>query len=288
MEEKTISTVNEFIKELEKLYSKNPARYHFYRGEENAEWKSLPSILRKTNLGKEKEYREKVLAEYPEEYHSLESIDVLAKIQHYFSHTRLLEVTANPLTALYFACAEHLNKNGAVYIYSSDTLLSYESDKAYMLAMLSKFPQEDQNNIRKVAIEFLEADLLINKSNINGLDPELQRSLINFIYALMRERSDFANFRINPAHLLQSYFVKPAYNNKRTQNQEGAYILFGLENDNKKQIPYLSPDAKNNNITSLKIVVDKEAKTNIINQLKILNITKSKLFPDIQNALFEL
>lgn len=56
----------------------------------------------------------------PKEF-ELERFDLLAKLQHFGFPTRLLDVSTNPLVALYFACSDKkaMECDGAVYIFQN-------------------------------------------------------------------------------------------------------------------------------------------------------------------------
>ena len=86
----------------------------YYRGQADRSWPIKPSVFRK-------QYDESsLLREAQRQCWSklcgLKSwTEKLILLQHYGLPTRLLDVTFNPLVALYFACCSHKDKIGAVY-----------------------------------------------------------------------------------------------------------------------------------------------------------------------------
>ena len=78
----------------------------FYRGHADENWELKPSIFRKPN-GVEIEHQlfRDMVAHTPQSFSGCKSaLDYLVQMQHYELPTRLLDVSTNPLVALYFAC----------------------------------------------------------------------------------------------------------------------------------------------------------------------------------------
>ena len=80
----------------------------FYRGHADVDWKLVPSILRDPELIKREHllFRDMVAHEPQSFLECKSALDYLVQMQHYGLPTRLLDVTMNPLIALYLACKE--------------------------------------------------------------------------------------------------------------------------------------------------------------------------------------
>ena len=100
-----ITSVSQFVKKIAQLKKKEGAEI-FYRGHANQAWDLLPSIFRVDKaLEKEHLLFRDMVAHTPRSFAECKSaLDYLVQMQHYELPTRLLDVTMNPLVALYFAC----------------------------------------------------------------------------------------------------------------------------------------------------------------------------------------
>lgn len=107
-----IESLGEYIQKIGDLRQNESYSTIFFRGQQNNEWKIEPSIFRDNMLSIEHELMQLPLQEVPEEFTDMSSMfDIMTKYQHYGMCTRLLDLTTNPLVALYFACKLNNNQN---------------------------------------------------------------------------------------------------------------------------------------------------------------------------------
>ena len=101
-----VTSVSDFIAKIAPILEECDGTEIFYRGHADVLWDLKASIFR-SNKGIKKEHLlfRDMVAHEPQDFSQCKSaLDYLVQMQHYGLPTRLLDVTTNPLVALYFAC----------------------------------------------------------------------------------------------------------------------------------------------------------------------------------------
>lgn len=105
---------------MEKKRRKN----YYYRGEPQKYQFRTPSLYREDSLmldGSEVYYRELMNELARDSYVDGASLfQILSEMQHYEAKTRMLDITTNPLVALYFAAETHENEDGYIFVYQEE------------------------------------------------------------------------------------------------------------------------------------------------------------------------
>ncbi len=276
-----VKSLETYLEQLPRLSEKMTDEI-FYRGQSNTSYKLTPSVLRDDIKNNEHTIYTQIMTECAHEFADCDSHnEILSKMQHYGVPTRLLDVTTNALVALYFACGGNQDKDGVVYVIRTDKsqIKSYDSDAISILAALPRFSYAEKVEIAKFANEI--------KSQNQGI-PYDEQLISNFnekkiikrlLHEIKKEKSAFDNI-INPDDILKNFFFLPRKSNARIIRQSGAFIIFGLH-DNEIIIDNHFSDTNVNYGNSYKIIIDQSYKQEIIKQLACFGISKATLHPEL-------
>ena len=266
-----IHNVDELLKRINESHAMDSNNTdYYYRGQPDEIYKLVPGIYRNNNLiNNEHIIVKDIESAVPSEFSSCRcTFDKLVKMQHYELPTRLLDITANPLVALFFACFDERTKDrdGALYkfVIKSDTdIPKYsDSDAVSVVANIARRPSDFE-------IE-----------SIRGCDLEDFNKEDAITYLLHEIRcSEKPHFLpvVNIEDIEKVFFVKPKMDNPRIVKQEGAFLLFGIEG---KKGKFKEAD---DFFEFKKYIIPSDKKSDILYQLDLLGINEASLFPEINH-----
>ena len=294
--ENYVENVSEFIKTVyqfkpqKEIYEGEKIVYEniYYRGQSDKRNLLIPSIARSMHYKRrpalEAEFsflkiERKIITEAKNKLpniftNDLSPLALLAKMQHYGFPTRLLDITENPLVALYFACYgndKNVNEDGIVYIIKSNEInYIYDAPLLEAFADTSFFKFGDDMQLSDFFDAMLECSYF----------DKMRTYLKLYAYGNNKDKENYVRDNAVPI------VVDSKISTQRQIAQSGKYILF--PNDVQKRsenwcfINKISPlKEENEYINSIdKIIIAKENKGNILKELEALNIKKTTLFPD--------
>lgn len=247
----------------------------FYRGvntEYPRETRHLPGLYYPPNnfYEKEDEIFKEVISVFPDEMLAQKlTVEKLILMEHYGFPTRIMDISKNPITALFFACfadkgqENSAAKDGIVYVYAvpKSEIKFCESDSVSILANLCKRPSPFT----------IKAYMHLSRDDFNDVE-----ELEYLVYDIQEEKPHFQPL-ITPQTINSVICLRPRMNNPRIIRQDGYFFLFGINGEKKK------PSEMPREWIKDPIVISANAKKDILAELDTMDINEGYVYPDFQH-----
>lgn len=274
-EKETITDLESFFTKMIKLIDIENLDFNerFFRGHSSLTYKLEPSNFRFYNKkrvylhNEDKLYRELIINEPLPFNNDKNALEILTRMQHFGLYTRLLDVTSNPLTALFFACQSKHSEDGEVVIIrpNKKNIKYYDSDTVSCITNIAKLNINDKNKI---------SSFLLKKPSPKKLNYSLT-SHKKFLHFIKEEKPYFQNL-VKPSDLNRVVCIKSKLSNERILAQNGAFLLFGLKArmNERSDLNYLIH----------RIRIASSAKVKILKDLDLININLRTIYPTLENT----
>lgn len=283
-----VTSVGEYLGYIASIYKTEDGQnlQLFFRGQSVDYWDVRPSIYRNNLLSVEHELLAEPVRRVPSEFGSVHDyFEIMEKNQHYGMCTRLLDVSTNPLVALYFACCEKNNKkekyetdeveqgvekrypHGVVYFTDAGPVLRYDNRIIQIVSFMASLDLSEEQTLGTVLTMMRSKGIISNEyktdSEVAGLIKALQGV----------------------------YVVLPIINNERLARQNGAFMMpakfnFKIsQNDLFDSVVQKAECDLRGEFNKTVFYVRHENKDSIIKELNNYGINEASLFPEFEYQL---
>lgn len=220
-------------------------------------------------------------------------VERVGRMQHYRLPTRFADISTNMMLATFFAVG------GENAIYKPEKMDDNDKEDGYV-RIIKVSPMKMKSFTSDIITAIAHLPLVkpeyVIPSKLNGLE--------TLRYEITNERPGFSmNIRHEDSDRLKQlekqlreeiqhvWAFKPILNNRRIQNQGGAFLAFGCGDKKKSLTPSFSPDDYNNKnkpsygIKQIGYVqIHAKAKKDVLEQLRMFGMAAENVYPDLSDA----
>ncbi len=274
-----VDSIPGFLRVVQGLRDDHTEELMCFRGESKCGWELRPSVMRDSFIKFESEMLTELISRRPDEFSEINSaLGQWVLAQHHGLRTRFLDVTKNPLVALFHACEGNSGEPGRLHIFAAPRLIikPFNSDTVSIIANFAKLSRHQQ-------------ELVLGKRECSchspgiSFHPSEHIMAKRILYQLISIEKPYFDEQIKLTDLYRVFVVEPQQSSERIRAQSSAFLVSAFhERFEREEIEQLYERIPL--YAHYQLTVPGESKTGIITDLRLLSITRETLFPGLDAA----
>ena len=288
-----VEGINELLdacRELRTLYGDDITLY--FRGEGRFSWALRPSVMRTSDDGRypfrpaEAAMLNDLMTRQPDAFSGVGSaVAQWVFAQHHGLKTRLLDITRNPLVALFNACIDKPEEDGKLHVFGVPRSLikPFNSDAIEIISNFAKLPRDQQNLLLGKTEADTAGDVFpANAKNYFAGKEQYLRAKAR-LYAMIQQESSSFQEKIDWRDFYRIFVVEPQRMFDRLRAQSGAFLLSAFhERFEREEVLKWNKETPVYAHHVLRLSADRKA--TILAELRLLDITREVLFPSVDES----
>ncbi len=258
----------------------------YFRGEPQSGLPLSPTLMRKPILRSvEADMLTDLMIRQPDSFHKIDTVAMEWVFgRHHGLPTRVLDITRNPLVALYFACASDDEHDGCLHVFAvpKQLVLPFNSGRATYIASFAKLSRKDQDLLLGKELENAEVGPEISQMNMIEQQERYRRAREE-LYSLIEKDSPYLAKRMDWRNLYRVFVLEPQRTFERLKAQSGAFLISAFH-ERFEQSEIAKWNGEIPVYCHRRLVIPSERKQHLLDDLQSLNITRETLFPGVDEA----
>lgn len=281
------------VRGIDALYDDEVVIY--FRGEALGSWQLTPSVMRQGYAAFESDMLLDLASKRPEEFNETSTaLEQWVLAQHHELKTRFLDITRNPLVALFFACCDpvHAEDDGMLHVFvvPKDLVKRFNSDTVAVIANLAKLTKGEQDLLlgkltetEPRSHEQAIATISDRVRRLTGHGVSRVREAMDRLYQLIQDEKPHFRDQIDIRDLYRVMVIEPQHSPERIRAQSAAFLASAFHQRFERE-EVLRWNENLPVYAHYSVPIMGEAKGTIAKDLQLLGFTRETLFPSLDES----